>query len=118
MVDAEIAEFNNTLIRSFVALLLGLVLAIFVQVRVGLQPLRRVRDALTRIRSGSSAPAGRKISGRNRSTRFRAQQTDRAFRRSGGSRSAHVSNLAHYLKTPLSVLSSEAEAAPGPLAMS
>jgi len=27
----------------------------------------------------------------------------------------HVSNLAHYLKTPLSVLASEADAAPGPL---
>src|SRR5262249_55500411 len=28
----------------------------------------------------------------------------------------HVSNLAHFLKTPLTVLSSEAEAQPGPLA--
>src|SRR5262249_32345433 len=28
----------------------------------------------------------------------------------------HVSNLAHFLKTPLTVLSSEAEAEPGPLA--
>ena len=116
MVDAEIAEFNNTLIRSFVVLLLGLVLAIFIQVRVGLQPLRRVRDALARIRSGSS----RRLEGK-----FPAEIVPLASELNSliehsaevvGRARAHVSNLAHYLKTPLSVLSSEAQAAPGPLA--
>ena len=115
-VDAEIAEFNNTLIRSFVALLLMLVVAIFIQVRVGLQPLRRVREALVRIRSGTS----RRLEGK-----FPAEIVPLASELNSliehsaevvGRARAHVSNLAHYLKTPLSVLSSEAQAAPGPLA--
>ncbi len=116
MVDAEIAEFNSTLIRSFVALLLMLVVAIFIQVRVGLQPLRRVREALVRIRSGTS----RRLEGK-----FPAEIVPLASELNSliehsaevvGRARAHVSNLAHYLKTPLSVLSSEAQAAPGPLA--
>ena len=52
--DAESAAFNGTLIWSFLLLGLGLVAAVFLQVRVGLLPLRRLRDALARIRDGSA----------------------------------------------------------------
>jgi len=115
-VDNEIADFEGTLIWSFVALLLGLILAIFVQVRVGLLPLRRVGESLARIRSG----AARRLEGKfpteiaplaaelNSLIEHSAEVVGRAR--------THVSNLAHYLKTPLTVLASEAEADPGPLA--
>jgi signal transduction histidine kinase len=104
------------LIWSFVALLVGLVLAVFVQVRVGLMPLRRVSEALMRIRSGAAqrlegkfpaeiAPLAGEL---NSLIEHSAEVVGRAR--------THVSNLAHFLKTPLTVLVSEAEANPGPLA--
>ncbi len=78
-VDAESAAFNGTLFWSFLLLGLGLVAAVFLQVRVGLLPLRRLKEVVGRART-------------------------------------HVSNLAHFLKTPLSVLASEAESEKTPLA--
>jgi signal transduction histidine kinase len=114
--DNEISEFNGTLIWSFVLLFGGLVLAVFIQVRVGLQPLRRVGEALARIRSG----AAQRLEGKfpteieplagelNSLIEHSAEVVGRAR--------THVSNLAHFLKTPLTVLASESDANPGPLA--
>jgi signal transduction histidine kinase len=115
-VDAESAAFNGTLIWSFLLLGLGLVVAIFLQVRVGLLPLRRLKDALARIRDGSA---------QNLEGKFPAEIAPLAIELNSliehsnevvGRARTHVSNLAHFLKTPLSVLASEAEAEPGPLA--
>ena len=115
-VDNEVEEFNETLIQSFAVLLLGLILAIFIQVRVGLMPLRRMGEALARIRSGTA----RRLEGK-----FPAEIAPLAAELNSliehsaevvGRARTHVSNLAHYLKTPLTVLAGEAEAAPGPLA--
>ena len=115
-VGDEIEAFQSTLIWSFVALLLGLILAIFLQVRVGLLPLRRLRDSLARIRSG----AARRLEGTYPSEIAPlAAELNSLIEHSAevvGRARTHVSNLAHYLKTPLTVLASEAEAAPGPLA--
>jgi signal transduction histidine kinase len=109
-VDAESAAFNGTLIWSFVVLGLGLVVAILLQVRVGLMPLRRLRESLHRIRDGKAerlegefpaeiAPLAAEL---NSLIEHSAEIVGRAR--------THVSNLAHFLKTPLSVLASEAEA--------
>lgn len=115
-VQAEIADFNGTLIWAFVLLGIGLIIAVILQVRVGLQPLRRVRDSLARIRDGKA----RRLEGR-----FPAEiaplagELNSLIRHSEevvGRARTHVSNLAHFLKTPLTVLASEAEAQPGPLA--
>lgn len=115
-VETDVAEFNGTLFWSFVILGAGLIIAIFIQVRVGLQPLRRVARALARIRDGQArrlegsfpaeiAPLASEL---NSLIEHSAEVVARAR--------THVSNLAHFLKTPLSVLSSEASAQPGPLA--
>jgi signal transduction histidine kinase len=115
-VQERIAEFNGTLFWSFLVLGLGLVAAILIQVRVGLQPLRRVSEALSRIRDGQArrlegdfpleiAPLATEL---NSLIEHSAEVVGRAR--------THVSNLAHFLKTPLTVLSSEASAQPGPLA--
>jgi signal transduction histidine kinase len=115
-VDAEKADFNGTLIWAFALLGLGLIFAIFLQVRVGLQPLRRVRESLARIRDGKA----RRLEGRfpaeiaplARELNSLIQHSEEVV----GRARTHVSNLAHFLKTPLTVLSSEADAQPGPLA--
>ncbi len=114
--EADIAKFNGTLFWSFAILGLGLIAAIFIQVRVGLLPLRRVSESLARIRDGSArrlqgdfpaeiAPLAGEL---NSLIEHSAEVVGRAR--------THVSNLAHYLKTPLTILSSEASAQPGPLA--
>jgi signal transduction histidine kinase len=114
--DQRISQFNGTLIWSFVVLGIGLVVAVFLQVRIGLQPLRRVTLALHRIRAGQA----RRLEGR-----FPSEIEPLASELNGlidhsaevvGRARSYVSNLAHFLKTPLTVLSSEAAAQPGPLA--
>ncbi len=115
-VEAEINEFNGTLIWAFTLLGAGLIVAIFLQVRVGLQPLRRVRESLARIRDGKA----RRLEGRFPSEIAPlAGELNSLIQHSEevvGRARTHVANLAHFLKTPLTVLSSEADAQPGPLA--
>ena len=114
-VDAESTAFNGTLFWSFLLLGLGLVAAVFLQVRVGLLPLRRLKEALARIRDGSAqtlegnfpaeiAPLAKEL---NSLIEHSNEVVGRAR--------THVSNLAHFLKTPLSVLASEAETEKTPL---
>jgi signal transduction histidine kinase len=114
-IDAEIENFDSTLIWSFALLGVGLIGAIFIQVRVGLIPLRRVRNALARIRDGEArkldgdfpaeiAPLAAELNGL---IEHNAEVVARAR--------THVSNLAHFLKTPLSVITTEASSQTGPL---
>lgn len=115
-VDTEVGLFNGTLIWSFALLGVGLVGGIFVQVLIGLQPLRRVSEALARIREGKA----RRLEGHFPSEiEPLAAELNSLIEHSAevvGRARTHVSNLAHFLKTPLTVLSSEAAAEPGPLA--
>ena len=115
-IDRQTAEFTSTLIWSFLLLGLGLVAAILVQVRIGLQPLRRVSVALARIRNGEA----RRLEGEFPSEIAPlASELNSLIQHSEevvGRARTHVSNLAHFLKTPLSVLAAEADAQPGPLA--
>ena len=115
-VDDETRDFNGTLIWAFSILGAGLLFAVFLQVRVGLRPLRRVSEALARIRDGKA----RRLEGD-----FPAEIAPLASELNSliqhseevvGRARTHVSNLAHFLKTPLAVLASEADAEPGPLA--
>ena len=115
---AEIAEFNETLIWSFVVLGLGLDPG-------DLHPGARrpaaaaARDArrLARIRERRGAAAGRKFSRRDRAAGRRTQQPDRAFRRSGGPRPHPCFQPGAFPEDAARpCLASEAEADPGPLA--
>lgn len=114
--EANIATFNRTLFWALAALGLGLIAAILIQVRVGLVPLRRVSEALARIREGRARqlegdfppeiePLAHEL---NSLIAHSAEVVARAR--------THVANLAHFLKTPLTVLSNEAASASGPLA--
>jgi signal transduction histidine kinase len=112
---ADTARFNSTLFWSLGLLGTGLVLAMFLQVRFGLQPLRRIQTALADIRSGRDdrlkGPFPREIellaNEVNALLDHNAAVVERAR--------THVGNLAHALKTPLSVLLNEAAASSGPL---
>jgi signal transduction histidine kinase len=109
-VERQTAEFNTTLFWSFLLLGLGLISAILVQVRIGLQPLRKVSEALARIRDGKA----RRLDG-HFPTEIAplAGELNSLIQHSEevvGRARTHVSNLAHFLKTPLSVLAAEAEA--------
>jgi signal transduction histidine kinase len=115
-IDAEIATFDATLFWALSGLGIGLMAAVFFQVRFGLQPLRRIGRALVAVRTGQATrlegdfpteirPLSDEI---NTLLTHNAAVVERAR--------THVSNLAHGLKTPLSVLVNEADAAGGPLA--
>jgi signal transduction histidine kinase len=114
--QTEVANFNTLLFWAFAVFGLGLIAAIFLQVRIGLLPLRRLRTELARVRDGQAprlegrfpaeiSPLVRELNGM---IDHNAAVIERAR--------TQVSNLAHSLKTPLSVLGSEASAQPGPLA--
>ena len=109
-VDRQTSEFNTTLFWSFLLLGVGLISAILVQVKIGLLPLKRVSEGLSRIRDGKA----RRLEGR-----FPAEIAPLAGELNSliehseevvGRARTHVSNLAHFLKTPLSVLAAEADA--------
>ena len=109
-VDRQTREFNTTLFWSFLLLGLGLIAAILLQVKVGLAPLRKVSRSLAKIRDGEA----RRLDG-NFPTEIAplAAELNSLIQHSEevvGRARTHVSNLAHFLKTPLSVLAAEADA--------
>lgn len=106
--DEEIQSFNTWLFVSMAAMGAGLLIALLIQVRFGLRPLERVRDALAQIRSGRVTrldgefpqeiePLANELNSLLEGNR---EVIERAR--------THVGNLAHALKTPLSVLTNEA----------
>jgi signal transduction histidine kinase len=112
--QVEIDRFEGLLAWSLTGLCIGLILAIVTLVRFGLSPLRRVSQALAAIRSGKAdrlrgefpieiQPLADEL---NALVEHNASLLERARR--------HVGNLAHALKTPISVLTNEAEAPAGP----
>ena len=115
-IEGEVRAFNGTLAGALGLLGLGLVAAMVIQVRFGLLPLRRIGQALAAIRAGRAdrleGPFPRELEPLalelNALLEHNAQVVERAR--------THVGNLAHALKTPLSVLANEAAPATGPLA--
>jgi len=105
--EAEIALFNRSLVWSLGGLGLLLVIAVFIQVRFGIMPLRRIPDALAAIRSGRSERLTGQFSAEvepladelNKLIDHNKEVVERAR--------THVGNLAHALKTPLAVLANE-----------
>ncbi|MEQ8798466.1 MAG: sensor histidine kinase [Salinisphaeraceae bacterium] len=107
-VEASMQRFGLVLTAGFGALALGLVLAAVLQVRLGLRPLRRLRDELIAIRRADTkvlageypSEVAPLVADMNAVLRDNQTLIERARSRAG--------NLAHALKTPLSVLGNEA----------
>ncbi|MCK9917817.1 sensor histidine kinase [Microbacteriaceae bacterium K1510] len=118
---AEIADetrsFDQALIVTFVLLAVVLLLTTMFQVRFGLAPLKRITTGLTAIRAGTAERLGgnfpEEIAPLARETNALIEANKEIVERAR----THVGNLAHALKTPLSVMVNEANARPGdPLA--
>ena len=103
----EVSNFIFALMWALGALGVGLVGAVIVQVRFGLRPLRHLQQALGRVRSGDAArlegaypqEIAPVVSELNALIDHNSEVVERAR--------THVGNLAHALKTPLSVLVNE-----------
>lgn len=107
-INEEIHSFDSALVLTFGVLAIVLLLTTTFQVRFGLAPLKRISEGLAAIRSGSAerlegafpveiAPLARETNAlidANREIVARAR--------------THVGNLAHALKTPISVMLNEA----------
>lgn len=115
-IDRDARRFAVTTAATLVALGMGLVAAVFIQVRVGLGPLFLMGREIAEVRQGKSlrltraypaelAPLAGELNALldNNQAVVERQRT-------------HVGNLAHALKTPISVMLAEAERQPGPLA--
>src|SRR5262249_15643033 len=115
-IDDEVRRFNTTLGWSLGILGLGLLTALLLQVRFGLQPLRRMRQAIVAVRTG---PAQRLEGEFPVEIEPLADQLNIPIGHNGAvldRARTQVSNLAHALKTPLSVLTNEAAVGGGSLA--
>ncbi|HJO88626.1 MAG: HAMP domain-containing sensor histidine kinase [Alphaproteobacteria bacterium] len=106
-IEADIQSFNTTLAWSLGLFGCGLILAVFIQVRYGLLPLRRISMALSAIRSGRKS----KLTGQFPSEiEPLASEINTLLKHNEevlGRARTHVGNLAHALKTPISVLANE-----------
>jgi signal transduction histidine kinase len=109
-IDDETRSFDGVIGVTFAALTIALLLTTALQVRFGLAPLTRISQSLAAIRSGRAerlegdfpveiAPLARETNALIETNR---EIVERAR--------THVGNLAHALKTPLSVIVNEAAA--------
>lgn len=108
--DEQIAVLRRTLVRSFALLGLGLMILSALQATYGLWPLRQLRREIARVREGrisrvqtrlptEVAPLVEEL---NDLLAHNEKQAEEARR--------HAGNLAHALKTPLTVIMNEATA--------
>src|SRR5262249_17829022 len=107
-VDGEVRDFTNSVVLTLSMLGIGLLVATFFQVRFGLSPLRDIGTRIAAIRSGQETKLHGMLPGEiaalgeevNALIEANASIVERAR--------THVGNLAHALKTPLSVIINEA----------
>src|SRR6516162_10531038 len=116
-IEEETRSFDRVLVVTFGTLIVALLLTTMFQVRFGLLPLKRISEGLAAIRAGTAerlegqfpfeiAPLARETNAlidANREIVERAR--------------THVGNLAHALKTPLSVIVNEAAGRADPFAV-
>src|SRR5688572_25239724 len=110
ILDEQIGVLRRTMVRSFGILGLGLIVLAALQAIYGLWPLRKVRRALAAIRSGRKArieerlpqEIGPLVEELNDLLEHNEIQAEEARR--------HAGNLAHALKTPLTVITNAATA--------
>ena len=113
--DRDVRRFGWTTAAAMLVLGVGLVGAVFVQVRVGLNPLFAMGREIAEVRKGRAQRLTRSypselapLAGELNALLDHNQEVVERQR-------THVGNLAHALKTPVSVLLTEAAGSPGPL---
>ncbi len=115
-IDMDTRQFATFTWTALLILGIGLVIAVFLQVQIGLRPLFDLRVEIANVRKGKAAriekdypteiqPLAEQV---NRLLDHNQEVVER--------QRTHVGNLAHALKTPLSVMLAEAGTDQGPLA--
>ena len=114
-IDREVRNFTAATAIAFLLLGAGLIAAVIIQVRVGLRPLFRLRTEVADVRRGKADRLHgeyptelRPLTDELNALVAHNQETVERQR-------THVGNLAHALKTPISVMITEASQQPGPL---
>ncbi|MEE4539064.1 MAG: HAMP domain-containing sensor histidine kinase [Erythrobacter sp.] len=109
-VDRQMARVRSILIWSFAALGLGLIVMALLQIRYGLLPLRRVRAAISKLRTTGenriTDPLPAEVQPLVEEVNALLAHTERQAEEAR----THAGNLAHALKTPLTVLTNAATA--------
>lgn len=108
--DEQIDVLRSTLVKSFALLALGLIMMATLQTYYGLRPLRRVREEISRMRAGEKGRVTEPLPDEimpmveelNELLAHNEKQAEEARR--------HAGNLAHALKTPLTVIMNAATA--------
>ncbi|MCE9650556.1 MAG: histidine kinase [Parvibaculum sp.] len=111
--EADIQSFNGTVFTALAGLGLGILVALLIQVRFGLRPLEGVRRSLASIRSGKATRLEGKLPTEIEPLANEINSLLEGNREVLERARTHVGNLAHALKTPLSVLTNEARTHPG-----
>jgi signal transduction histidine kinase len=114
-IDANIRAFAVSVAVALAALLAMLIAGVMLQVRFGLRPLFRLQREVASVRTGKTDRVGGDYpaeleplaSELNALVAHNQEVVER--------QRTHVGNLAHALKTPLTVMDAEAQARPGPL---
>jgi signal transduction histidine kinase len=114
-IDADTRQFATFTWGALMILGLGLVLAVVLQVQIGLRPLYALRNEIIDVRKGKAARIARSYP---LEIQPLAEQVNRLLDHNQETverQRTHVGNLAHALKTPLSVMLAEAGTQGGPL---
>ena len=110
VIRAQVVQFESAVSATFLALAAALIGSTALAVRFGLRPLRQLREGLIAIRRGESEHIEGEfpddLSPLAAELNLLLDANRDVVRRAG----AQVGNLAHALKTPLSVIVNEAEA--------
>ena len=114
-IDADTRQFATVTWIALLVMGFGLVSAVFIQVQVGLRPLYELRNEIADVRKGKAARLGRSYPVEIQPL---AEQVNRLLDHNQEvveRQRTHVGNLAHALKTPISVMMAEAGTADGAL---
>jgi signal transduction histidine kinase len=110
VLDAQIRVLRRTMIRSFAILGAGLILMSALQTIYGLWPLRRIRLAIAGVRSGRFSRVDVKLPIEIRPMVEELNDLLAHNEKQAEEARTHAGNLAHALKTPLTVIMNEATA--------
>lgn len=108
--EEQVAELRRTLVWSLSILGLGLFVLAALQAAYGLWPLRRVSAAIVAIRSGNATRVPTDFPPEISPLVVELNALLEHNERQAEEARTHAGNLAHALKTPMSVLTNEAEA--------
>jgi signal transduction histidine kinase len=109
-IDEQIHRLRATLFWSFFALGIGLLILAALQTFYGLWPLRRVRDEVSDIRSGDKTRISDEFPAEIRPLTEEINQLLAHSEAQAEEARRHAGNLAHALKTPLTVITNAATA--------